>query len=158
MKKITIGLACALAISACAPVKGPTDKGITASFKNEASKSFVAGYQPAATYVSDGDKRIDAICSVESDKFKTEPFETPTKVNLPAYSNGAVNVTLTCSYGEETVSKTFAPENLSAKARTGSAVGVAILCPICGVGVAAANSGRSKENDIYGFNKLEIKL
>ncbi|MFY0618916.1 hypothetical protein [Shimia sp.] len=158
MNKLPICVLLALALSACATVKGPSDKGITASFKNEPSTSFVAGYQPVNVRVSQEGKGLEATCTIDSAKYSTEPFKTPATVNLPAYSQGAANVTLSCTYDGETMAKAFAPENLSKKARAGSAIGVAILCPICGVGVAAANSGRNKENDIYGFTKLEIEL
>ncbi|WP_412553230.1 hypothetical protein [Shimia sp. MIT1388] len=77
-------------------------------------------------------------------------------MNLPAYSKGAQNVTLSCTYEEQKKAVTVSPENLSAKACAGSAIGVALLCPICGVGVAAAGAAKNKDSYISGFVQLDL--
>ncbi|MCV6586678.1 MAG: hypothetical protein OIF47_14195 [Marinibacterium sp.] len=64
---------------------------------------------------------------------------------------------MSCTFEDETKTVVFKPKNLSAQARAGSAIGVAILCPICGVGYAAATAGK-KENDIHGFSSLTVEF
>lgn len=146
-------------LAACEPVKGPDADGITASFASESAKAFVAGYQPVKVSVTRNDDEVEANCKVTSSKYSTESFAVPATVNLPAYSEGAVNVTLTCATEEGTNSVAFKPKNLSQEARNASAVGVFLLCPVCGVGVAAANAAQSdKPNDVYGFTILKMKL
>ena len=148
-----------VALIGCAPVKGIDEKGITAVFTNESAKSFVAGFQPAEVSVTRDGSDLMASCELTSSKYAAK-FTTPAIVNIPAYSQGAVNAVLTCTDEGETKSATFAPLNLSKKARTDSAVGVALLCPICGIGYAAANAPQSgqKSDDIYGFNKIELEF
>ncbi len=146
-----------VAVAACAPVKGADEKGVTATFANENATAFVAGYQPVEVKVTKNGDSVPANCEIRSSKYAAK-FAAPATVNLPAYSKGAVNATLSCTTEEETKAVTYKPENLSKKARTGSAVGVAVLCPICGLGVAAANASKSKENEIFGFTKMELKL
>jgi len=65
---------------------------------------------------------------------------------------------LRCTYQEETKAITVSPESLLAKARAGSAIGVALLCPICGVGVAAAGAAKNKDSDTYGFVSLVLSF
>lgn len=146
-----------VAIAACSPVKGVDDKGVTATFANENAQAFVAGYQPVEVKVSKNGNSVPANCEITSSKYSAK-FAAPATVNLPAYSKGAVDATLSCTAEDVTKAVRYKPENLSKKARTGSAVGVAILCPICGLGVAAANASKSKENEIFGFTKMELKL
>ena len=145
-------------ITACAPVKGPAEDGVSAGFKDKASQNFVAGMQPSNVKVTRGEKRLPAACKVTFSKYETASFQAPAKVNLHAYSKDAVNATLTCSFEDETKSVTFESKNLSVAARTGSAIGVILLCPICGLGVAAANAGTDKQNDIYGFTDLKLEF
>ena len=145
------------AIAACAPVQGPDEKAVTSTFANQEAMAFVAGYQPVEVKVTKNGRSVPASCEIKSPKY-TASIDAPGTVNLPAYSKGAVNATLSCTSEDVTKAAVFKPENLSKKARTGSAVGVAILCPICGLGVAAANASKSKENEIYGFTKMELKL
>ena len=146
-----------VAVAACAPVKGADEKGVTATFAGENAQAFVAGYQPVEVKVTKSGDSVPANCEITSSKYSAK-FAAPATVNLPAYSKGAVNATLSCTTEDLTKAATFKPVNLSKKARTGSAVGVAVLCPICGLGVAAANASKSKENEIFGFNKMELKL
>lgn len=148
----------AVALSACAPVSGPAANGVNATMKNESAQVFLAGYQPVQVAVMKNDRSIPASCTITSTKYSAA-FTAPATVNIPAYINrSAVDATLTCNSEEGTKAVKYKPQNLSQKARTGSAVGVAVLCPICGAGVAVANSARSKENDIYGFTKMELEL
>lgn len=145
------------AVAACTPVKGPDSKGVTATFANEKAQAFVAGYQPAEVSVLKNGKSIPAAGEITSPKYSAK-FYAPATVNIPAYSKVAVNATLSCTTEDVTKAATFKPENLSKKARTGSAVGVTLLCPICSLGVAAANASKSKENEIFGVSKMEPKL
>ena len=145
------------ALSACAPVAGPDADGVNATFANENAQSFVAGFQPVKVSVTKDDRSIPASCRITSTKYSAA-FTAPATVNIPAYSKGAVDATLTCNSEEGEKAAKFKPVNLSKKARTGSAVGVAVLCPICGLGVAAANAGKAKDNEIYGFTRMELKL
>lgn len=146
-----------VAVAACSPVKGPDEKGVTATFANENAQAFVAGYQPVEVSVTKNGNSVPASCEITSPKYSAK-FAAPATVNIPAYSKGAVNATLSCTAEDVTKAATFKPVNLSKKARTGSAVGVAVLCPICGLGVAAANASKSKDNEIFGFTKMELKL
>lgn len=158
-KKIAAGALALAVLAACEPVKGPDADGITASFANESAKSFVAGYQPAKVTVTQNGKAVDANCKVTSSKYSTASFATPATVNLPAYSQGAVNATLTCTTEAETKSVAFKPKNLSQAARTGTTVGVFILCPVCGLGVAAANAAQGeKSSDVFGFTELKMEF
>lgn len=147
------------ALVACSPVQGVDKDGVTATFANESAQAFVAGMQPAKVTVTQNGNSVPANCEITSTKYSAK-FTSPETVNLPAYNKNAVSATLSCDYDGVSKSATFKPINLSKKARTGSAVGVAILCPICGIGVAAANASKTKkgENDIYGFDKMELKL
>lgn len=146
-----------LALTACTPVAGPDADGVSATFKDESAQAFVAGFQPVKVTVTKDDKSIPANCQITSTKYSAS-FAAPATVNIPAYVQEPVEATLTCETEEGTKAARFKPVNLSKKARTGSAVGVAVLCPICGVGVAAANAGKSKENEIYGFTKMELEI
>ena len=148
-----------VAVAACAPVKGADEKGVTATFTSESAKAFVAGFQPVEVTVSKNGKSIPASCEITSPKYAAS-FAAPATVNIPAYSRSAVDAKLTCTSEDVTKAAIFKPVNLSKKARTGSAVGVAILCPICGLGVAAANASKAnkKESDIFGFIKMELKI
>ncbi len=158
ISKLLIGVALSLSVAACSTVEGPSDKAISVSFKNQAGSSYLAGYNPVPVRAAVGKKSVPAICQITSANFESPSFKSPAKVNLPAYSKGAQNVTLSCTYEEETKTVTVAPENLSAKARAGSAIGVALLCPICGVGVAAAGAAKNKDSDIYGFVQLDLSF
>jgi hypothetical protein len=156
--QIALILSC-VAITACAPTKGADEKGTTVVFANEGAKAFVAGYQPVQITVRNNGRNIRANCELKSSKFSAN-FTAPKVLNIPAYSQGAVNATLTCATADVTNSATFAPSNLSKKARASSAVGTALLCPICGIGVAIANSSKTKnaKNDIFGFDVMELEL
>lgn len=153
-----LGIAIVGLASACTPVKGPADGAVSARYLNENSQNFVAGLNPANVKVVQGDRSQEAVCKITSSKYETPSFQAPAKVNLPAYSQGAVNATLTCTIGEETKAVAFEPKNLSADARAGSAIGTALLCPICGLGVAAANAASNKDSDIYGFTELKLEI
>lgn len=148
-----------IALIGCSPVQGIDSNGVTTTFASESAKSFVAGFQPADVTVTRNGEDVAAACDLTYSNYSAN-FEAPATVNIPAYSQGAVNVVLTCISDGETKSATYAPQNLSQKARTDSAVGVALLCPICGVGYAAANAGQNgqKDDDIYGFRKIELKF
>lgn len=158
ISKLLLGVALSLSVAACTTVEGPSDKAISVSFKNQAGSSYLAGYNPVPVRAAVGKKSVPAICQITSANFESPSFKSPAKVNLPAYSSGAQKVTLSCTYEEETKSVTVSPENLSAKARAGSAIGVALLCPICGVGVAAAGAAKNKDSDIYGFIQLDLSF
>lgn len=143
-------------ISGCAAVKEPDKKANTASFKGENGQAFVAGFQPANVSLIIGGKKVDADCTIDSTKF-VAMVHAPGKVNLPAYSHGAVNALLTCEYEGTKHSGTFEPINLSKQARSESSVAIGILlCPICGVGMAVGN--KKKSGDIFGFSKMELKV
>jgi len=151
----------ALALSACSPVSNGQAGAVPFSYSTPDATAFVAGENQAQVTVRNAGNQnsIKATCQIKSEKFETEPFLAPTKVTLPAYIQGsAVPVTMTCTYGDESKTEPYAPKNLSSSARAGSAIGVALLCPICGLGVAAANAGRDKSNDIFGFDKLEMSF
>ncbi|MEM8554316.1 MAG: hypothetical protein AAGF71_05750 [Pseudomonadota bacterium] len=144
-------------VAGCSTVKGPSSQGVTAEFASPEASAFVAGFQPSKINVTKDGVTIPASCSIASEKFSVA-FQAPNTVNLPAYSQGSVPVTLTCTYGEASQSMGVAPINLSKRARTNSAVGVALLCPICGIGVAAANAGSNKTNDIFGFADMDMEF
>lgn len=157
MKKITLSATViALVAAACAPVDNKTDGGVSVSLIGKDATAYKVGDNQArvVTRRSDNENSIPADCKITSSKFETASFRTPVKVNLPAYSQGAVPLTLTCTYNGETQTAEYQPDNLSAAARAGSAFGVALLCPICGLGVAAANVGRERSNDIYGYQTI----
>ena len=147
-----------LVVVGCSPVSSPQSGSPIARFKSESAKAFVAGFQPADVYLrKDGSNaKLSAQCTINSSKYNVS-FQSPGKVNLPAYSEGAVNITLSCTHEGETYSKVFEPVNLSRRARSNSAIGVAILCPICGIGMAAGNPGE-KVGDIFGFFELGLEI
>lgn len=150
----------ALTLAACSPVNNRQSGAVPFSYLTLEATAFVAGENQAQVTVrnAENENSIKATCRVKSKKFETESFQAPVKVSLPAYSQGAVPVTMTCTYGDQSQTVRYQPKNLSASARAGSAVGVALLCPICGLGVAAVNVGRDKSNDIYGFDTLEMSF
>jgi hypothetical protein len=158
ISKLLLGVVLSLSVAACTTVEGPSDKAISVSFKNQAGSSYLAGYNPVPVRAAVGQKSVPAIYQITSANYESPSFQSPAKVNLPAYSSGAQKITLSCTYEEETKAITVSPENLSAKARAGSAIGVALLCPICGVGVAAAGAAKNKDNDIYGFVQLDLSF
>ena len=151
-------VAAIIAVAGCAPVSGPQSGAAQADFKSESAKAFVAGFQPAKVSVREKNSEDDipANCRIESAKFQVA-FLAPGKVNLPAYSDGAVPITMTCTVESETYQMQMNPVNLSKRARTNSAVGVGLLCPVCGLGVAAGSAGE-KAGDIYGFHKIELEI
>lgn len=123
-------------------------EAISVSFTNQAGSSYLAGYNPAPVRAAVGKTSVPEICQITSVNFESPTFKSPGKVSLLAYRSGAQKVTQSCSDEEETKSVTFSLENLSAKACAGSGIGVALLYPICGVGVAAAGVTKNKGSDI----------
>ena len=77
--------------------------------------------QPVEVTVTKSGDSVPANCEIKSSKY-TAKFSAPATVNIPAYSKGAVNATLSCTTEDVTKAATFKPVNLSKKARTGSAV------------------------------------
>lgn len=157
-----IGALTAVVLAGCAPVTSPDSKGQTAAFKNETAKAFVAGYSPVEVVVSrnNTDLTTPTACKIDSAKYKAQ-FTAPATVNLPAYSAGAVPAKLICELDGKQYASTFNPINLSKRSRNQSSIGVGILlCPICGLAMAASNSanGNERENDIYGFAELKLEL
>jgi hypothetical protein len=158
-----------LFLTNCSPVSGAKDGATKVAFKSEEATGFVAGYQPVDIEVTkkNSEKSLLASCKLDSSKYSAS-FTTPAKVNIPGYSRGAVNVNVTCNYEGEEYSKSFAPVNLSKRARSNSAVAVGVLlCPICGVGMAVGNAAKKKKvdtkdnqtiGDIYGFTKLKLEI
>lgn len=83
-------------------------------------------------------------------------FRTPATVNLPSFGRDTPPVTLSCTYNDEDVTKSFKAENLSKSSRTGTALGVGVLlCPVCGVAAGIAGSN-DKVGDAYGFSALQL--
>lgn len=151
-------LAIGAMLSACAPVKGPEENGVSVAFKNDGAKEFVAGFQPVKVTIEQGtDKEIAGQCKLHSSKYSAS-FAAPATVNVPAYSQGAVNATLSCDVEGEMHQVAFKPVNLSKRARNNSSLAVGLLlCPICGIGMAAGGAGE-KTGDIFGFFEMKLKL
>lgn len=104
-----------------------------------------------------GEESVQANCKVQSDGYSAK-FQTPAIVNMPSFGTSTKPAKLTCEYDGKSYSQTYEPSNLSADSRTGNALAVGIiLCPICGVGMAAANSS-PKSGDAYGFSVLKLKV
>ncbi len=167
--KIILAVVGSLFLTNCSPVKGAKEGATTVTFKSEEATGFVAGYQPVDIKVTKkgSEESLVADCKLDSTKYSAS-FQTPTKINVPGYSKGAVNVKLTCKYEDKEYAKTFAPVNLSKQARGKSAVAVGVLlCPICGVGMAVGQAAKKKKvdakdnqtvGDIYGFTKLHLEI
>ncbi|MFD1160213.1 hypothetical protein [Roseovarius aestuarii] len=159
---VIAGVVGSLVLAACAPVSGPEADGVGVAFKGEAGKAFVAGLQPVPVSLKKQgeDEKLAADCVLDSSKY-TATFKAPATVNVPAYSEGAVAAKLSCTYEDQTYSKNFAPVNLSKRSRNQSATAVGVLlCPICGIGMAAGNSRNKnqRDGDIYGFLKMDIEI
>lgn len=164
MKKptIVIGVVVAALLAACAPVATPDAPGQGVVFKSDASRSFVAGYAPVDVAITKNNTAVTTpvTCQIDSSKYATS-VSAPATVSLPAYTQGAVPVRVVCTYEEKTYAATFEPVNLSKRARTESSIAVGVLlCPICGIAIAASNASNENErvNDLYGFEKFELKL
>lgn len=168
-KKFGFAMICSILLANCTPVSGPKDDATTVTFKSNKATEFVAGYQPVVVKITmkDSQDGLVADCKLDSSKYSAS-FTSPAKLNIPGYSKGAVNVELTCDYEGKKYAKTFAPVNLSQRARNNSAVAVGVLlCPICGVGMAVGNAAKKKKVDtqknetageIYGFTKLVLQI
>jgi len=162
-------LACSL-LAACTQ---PTTTGKDdVTFTKESGKNFIAGFMPVDVRVGvektianpqyenvEKSKSEDSkgVCKIREARY-TATVTAPGKVSLPAYSQGALPIDVTCTFDGKTKQVRLQPENLSRLQRQSSNVGVAILCPICGLGAAIGTSakGANREGDVYGFRKIEI--
>lgn len=154
--------ACLALLLGCSSTSNPDPKGTNVEFTGNQGKEFVASLNPTKVSLQrKGEKKkLAANCELTSSKY-TASFTTPATVNIPAYSQGAVNATLTCNYNGETYSQIYAPTNLSRKSRNNSAAAVGILlCPICGIGMALGNASKKADRtgDVFGFTELKLEI
>ncbi|MEO0667074.1 MAG: hypothetical protein AAFZ99_04105 [Pseudomonadota bacterium] len=151
----------------------PTSEVSSVSFNGEEGKQFLAANVPvkveitritdvnntAASYGNAPKKSIDGQCTIREERYSVT-MAVPGTVNLPAYSNGAKPLDVACTYAGGEIRQRIEPINLSRKARQNSNVGLALLCPICGLGSAVAGSaqGPNRGGDIFGFDAIELEL
>lgn len=71
---------------------------------------------------------------------------------------GFVPVDVSCTFDGKAKQARLEPENLSKLQRQSSNVGLAILCPVGGLGTVLGTSakGANREGDVYGFRKILI--
>lgn len=162
---ITSVFLCGL-LSACAQPNGASDQDVT--FTKESGKNFIAGFMPvdvqivseanaSSSAIAAGVSKITGDCKIRETRY-TASVKAPGKVSLPAYSKGALPIDVSCTFDGKTKQIRLQPENLSRVQRQSSNVGLAILCPVCGIGAAIGTSakGANREGDIYGFRKIAI--
>jgi hypothetical protein len=153
-------------LSACAQPNGASDQDVT--FTKESGKNFIAGFMPvdvqivgeantSSSAIAAGVTKITGDCKIREARY-TASVKAPGKVSLPAYSKGALPIDVSCTFDGKTKQIRLQPENLSRVQRQSSNVGLAILCPVCGIGAAIGTSakGANREGDIYGFRKIAI--
>jgi hypothetical protein len=155
-------------LSACAQSNAASnetnDQDVT--FTKESGKNFIAGFMPvdvqivgeantSSSAISGGVTKITGDCKIREARY-TASVKAPGKVSLPAYSQGALPIDVSCTFDGKTKQVRLQPENLSRVQRQSSNVGFAILCPVCGIGAAIGTSakGANREGDIYGFRKI----
>lgn len=157
-------------LSACAQPNGASNEtnNQDVTFTSESGKNFIAGFMPvdvqivgeanaSSSAIAAGVSKITGDCKIREARY-TASVKAPGKVSLPAYSKGALPIDVSCTFDGKTKQVRLQPENLSRLQRQSSNVGVAILCPICGIGAAIGTSakGANREGDIYGFRKITI--
>ena len=171
---ITSVILCGI-LSACAQPNGASNEtnNQDVTFTSESGKNFIAGFMPVIVQIVDEEDinshpADDIEAAVDGNKFTgdckirearyTASVKAPGKISLPAYSKGALPIDVSCTFDGKTKQVRLQPENLSRLQRQSSNVGVAILCPICGIGAAIGTSakGANREGDIYGFRKITI--
>jgi hypothetical protein len=110
-----------------------------------------------STPFSGDDVKIAGVCKIREARY-TASVTVPGKVSLPAYSKGALPIDVSCTFDGKTKQVRLEPENLSRVQRQSSNVGLAILCPVCGIGAAIGTSakGANREGDIYRFRKIAL--
>jgi hypothetical protein len=158
-------------LSACTQPTGTSGQDVT--FTKESGKNFIAGYMPVDVQIvnetdannhpaddvetSVTDEKFTGVCKIREARY-TATVKVPGKVSLPAYSQGALPIDVSCTFNGKTKQVRLQPENLSRLQRQSSNVGVAILCPVCGLGAALGTSARgaNREGDVYGFRKIAI--
>ena len=164
---ITSVFLCGL-LSACAQPNGASNENVT--FTKESGKNFIAGFMPVDVQIvkkdgkdtpfSDDSDRVESFtgnCKIREARYTTS-VSVPGKVSLPAYSQGALPIDVSCTFDGKTKQVRLQPENLSRLQRQSSNIGIALLCPVCGLGSAIGSSakGANREGDVYGFRKIII--
>jgi len=168
MKRITTVLTC-LILAGC---EAPTNSASSVSFTDDSGTQFLAAQVPVSvqllgpgdpnstyTEYGNGKEKVDGKCTIREDRY-TVSLTVPGKVNIPAYSQGARPIAVSCTYDGREINKTLQPVNLSRKARQNTNVGLALLCPVCGLGSAMAGSGQgpNRSGDIYGFDRIVLDI
>lgn len=181
LKTFVVGGAAVFFLAACAaesdPVKEqgkfliPSDKAVDVEFTDPEQAQAVVGFRSATVIAGTKSSepgnasrsqqatldRVKADCTIKGDGYGAT-FVSPSFVNMPSFGPDTKPVTLSCTYEGKTTSKEIAPVNLSAASRDGNALVVGIvLCPICGLAVAAGNKS-DKVGDAYGFELMELEL
>jgi hypothetical protein len=152
MKKIIAGLMCCSVLVACETYEDATP--VDVSFQTKASRN-IKGYSqvPVTSLIMKNgsqSKLTGVPCELKGSGFKAK-FVTPAMVNVPVYGMATRSLLVTCRYGEETVSKTLLPVNLTQvkAANTGFALGGLLGVLIV---ASAVNSPQNKDMDEYGYN------
>lgn len=170
MRSIITSVFLCCILSACAQPNAASNQDVT--FTKESGKNFIAGFMPVIVQIAaiediahhanddieyNQKAEFTGDCKIREARY-TASVKAPGKVSLPAYSKGALPIDVSCTFDGKTKQVRLEPENLSRLQRQSSNVGVAILCPICGIGAAIGTSakGANREGDIYGFRKIAI--
>lgn len=103
---------------------------------------------------SDNEESFTSVCKIREARY-TATVKVSGKVSLPAYSQGALPINVSCTFDGKTKQVRLQPENLSRLQRQSSNVGAALLCPICGLGAALQLRARIEKATFMGSVRFQ---
>lgn len=155
-KRINTIAVCSV-LSACASYATIESAPVTPQYKAAASQLKANAIEPVTVRAfqsaddSSGKQELIGVSCVVSSAFYEANVVTPGIVQLPSFAQQTPAVTLSCTQGEQTVTRIIEPYNKTVEERTGAAGGGLLTYAI----VAAATR---EENSVFTYGLLSVEF